>query len=358
MQGRRIRALVLAAGLGTRLRPLTEQIPKPLLPVRGVPILGHTLAQLAEAGCEAAAVNLHYLGEPIRQRFGDAYGAMPLTWSEEPEILCTLGALHPLREFFAPADLVLLVNGDSLCHWPLRKLVRRHLAAGDTRATLILASRPDPTAFGGGVGVDQEGRIQSFRPGDPERGQVVRRYVFAGAHAISPHLLDRIGPGKADIVRDLYIPMLESGEQIASMVFAGRWHDLGTPQRFLDATLDWARAEGAERLWRRSWISPGAGVMTGARLRSVSIEAGARVGEGARVERSILLPGARIGKGSVVRESILGFGASVPPGTWVERRIIMPQLAGLALGLDDSVVGGAVYTPFGGEARNDRDGKS
>lgn len=351
MQVRRIRALVLAAGLGTRLRPLTEQIPKPLLPVRGVPILGHTLTQLAGFGCEAAAVNLHYLSEPIRQRFGDAHAGMPLVWSEEPEVLGTLGALHPLKEFLAPADLVLLVNGDSLCRWPLRKLVRRHLAGG-ARATLLLASRPDPGDFGGGVGVDRTGRIRSFRPGEPEQGEVVRRYVFAGAHVISPELLARVGPGKADIVRDLYISMLESGERIASVEFAGRWHDLGTPQRFLDATLDWARAEGTARLWRRSWISPGAGVGAGARLRSVSIEAGARVGESARVGRSILLPGARIGKGSVVRESILGFGAAVPPGTWVERRIIMPQLAGLAPGLDDSVVGGAIYTPFG------RDGES
>ncbi|HSS50911.1 MAG TPA: NDP-sugar synthase [Thermoanaerobaculia bacterium] len=356
MPVRRIRALVLAAGLGTRLRPLTEQVPKPLLPVRGVPILGHTLTQLAAFGCEAAAVNLHYLGEPIRERFGGSHGGMPLTWSEEPELLGTLGALHPLKEFFAPADLVLLINGDSLCRWPLRTLVRRHLAGG-APATLLLASRPDPAEFGGGVGVDPAGRILSFRPGDSERGPGARRYVFAGAHAISPELLARVGPGKADIVRDLYGPMLDSGERIASVLFAGRWHDLGTPQRFLDATLDWARATGPERLWRRSWISPEASVERGSRVRSVSIEAGARVGEGARVERSILMPGARIGKGSVVRESILGFGAAVPPGTWVERRIIMPQLAGLVPGLDDSVVGGAVYTPFGRDGRDDLDGK-
>ncbi|MFY9820365.1 MAG: NDP-sugar synthase [Thermoanaerobaculia bacterium] len=354
MQGRRIRALVLAAGLGTRLRPLTDQLPKPLLPVRGIPILGRTLTQLAGFGCEAAAVNLHYLSQPIRERFGDAHDGMPLTWSEEPEILGTLGALHPLKDFFAQADLILLVNGDSLCRWPLHRLVRRHLGAHQADgvlATLLLASRPDPTEFGGGVGVDPAGRIQSFRLGDPERGpvrgQLVRRYVFAGAHVLSPELLARVGPGKADIVRDLYIPMLASGEAIASALFTGLWHDLGTPQRFLDATLDCVRGEGPERLWRRSWISPGAEAGSGSRLRSVSIEAGARVGEGARVERSILMPGARIGKGCTVRESILGFGAAVPPGTWVERRIIMPQLAGLAPGLDDSVVGGAVYTPFG-----------
>lgn len=346
MQGRRIRALVLAAGLGTRLRPLTNATPKPLLPVRGVPILGHTLAQLAAIGCEAAAVNLHYLGDQIRQRFGDTHAGMPLTWSEEPEALGTLGALHPLKEFFAPADLVLLINGDSLCRWPLRKLIRRHQSEG-ARATLLLTSRPDPANFGGGVGIDRAARILSFRPGDPERGEVVRRYVFAGAHVFSPDLLAQVGPGKSDIVRDLYIPMLEKDERIGSVIHSGRWHDLGTPQRFLEAVLDWARADWPERLWRRSWISQEASLGAGARVLRSSIEPGARVGEGARIERSVLLPGARVGKGCVVREAILGAGASVPAGTWVERRIIMPQLTGFAPGLDDSVVGGAVYTPFG-----------
>src|SRR3954465_14925759 len=130
MQGRRIRAVVLAAGLGTRLPPLTRPTPRPLLPVRGVPILGHTLARLAAAGCEAVAVNLHYQGDQIRQRFGDSHAGMPLTWSEEPEVLGTLGALRRVKKFFAPADLVLLVNGDSLCRGPLRKLIRKHLASG------------------------------------------------------------------------------------------------------------------------------------------------------------------------------------------------------------------------------------
>ncbi|HEX9943765.1 MAG TPA: NDP-sugar synthase [Thermoanaerobaculia bacterium] len=350
MQGRRIRALVLAAGLGTRLRPLTEHTPKPLLPVRGLPILEHTLAQLAAMGCEAAAVNLHHLGEQIRQRFGDSHAGMPLTWSEEPELLGTLGALHPLKDFFAPADLVLLVNGDSLCKWPLRRLIRKHLASG-ARSTLLLTSRPDPAAFGGGVGVDARGRILSFWTGDPERGEVARRHVFAGAHVFSPDLLSRIGPGKSDIVRDLYVPMLNEGERIGALVSSGKWHDLGTPQRFLEAALDWAHADWPERLWRRYWISQDAVLGTGARVRRSSVEQGTHVGEGARVERSVLLPGARIGKGCVVREAILGFGAAVPPGTWVERRIIMPRFAGFAPGLDDSVVGGAVYTPFGHDAK-------
>lgn len=350
MQGRRLRALVLAAGLGTRLRPLTELVPKPLLPVTGVPILGHTLAQLAAAGCEAIAVNLHHLGEQIRQRFGDAIAGIPITWSEEPELLGTLGPFSRLREFFAPADLVLLVNGDSLCQWPLRRLIRKHLA-GDAKATLLLASRPSPALFGGGVGVDHQGRIVSFWPGDPAEprtrpGEVVRRYVFAGAHVFGPELLEGVGPQKADIVRNLYVPLLDEGAHLQALVTPRRWHDLGTPQRYLDAVVDQARAGWPERLWRRAWISPEAAIGSGAKVRDAAVEAGAQVGDGAQVERSVLLPGARVGPGSVVRESILGFGAAVPAGTWVERRIVMPQGAGFAPGLDDSIVGGAVFIPI------------
>jgi mannose-1-phosphate guanylyltransferase len=313
MPRRRIRALVLAAGLGTRLRPLTLLTPKPLLPVRGEPILGHTLTRLSAAGCEAAAVNLHYLGGLIRQRFGGSYQGLPLTWSEEPEVLGTLGALYPLKDFLAPADLVLLVNGDSLCAWPFRSLIRRHLASG-ARSTLLLTSRPDPARFAGGVGIDRDGRIRSFWQGNPERGEVARRCVFAGAHVFSPELLSSLNPGKSDIVRDLYVPMLAAGEVIGSLVDGGLWHDMGTPQRFLDGTL----------AGRRSWISPEASLEGGAKVRRSSIEPGATVEKEARIEGSVLLPGARIGQGSVVRGSIVGFCAIVPPGSRIERRIVMP----------------------------------
>lgn len=354
MQGSRVKALVLAAGLGTRLRPLTDVVPKPLLPVAGLPILGHTLQQLAAIGCEGAALNLHHRGDQIRHRFGDSFAGMPLIYSEEPQLLGTLGALHPLKDFLGSADIIVLINGDSLCRWPLRKMLRRFHSggggkAGGVQATLLLTTQAPPAEFGGGVGIDRDGRILSFRPGDPERGEVVRRYVFAGAHVLSPHLLDRVGPGKSDIVRDLYIALLgEPGGRLNTVVTTRPWHDLGTPQRFLDGVVDWARAGWPERIWRHAWISPEAVVEPGAKVKRSAVESGAKVGEGAQVERSVLLPGSKVGKGSVVRESILGFGASVPPGTWVERRIIMPQREGFAPGMDDSVVGGAVFTPFGG----------
>jgi mannose-1-phosphate guanylyltransferase len=348
----RLRALVLSAGLGTRLRPLTDATPKPLLPVAGRPVLAHTLAQLAAAGCEAVAINLHHQGEEIRRRLGGEFAGMPLTYSVEPELLGTLGALYPLRGFFAPAEEILLVNGDSLCAWPFRRLLREHRRQREAgaAATLLLALRPDPAEFGGGVGVDREGRVLSLRRGDPastgEEGGIVRRLVFAGAHALEPALLARVGPGPADIVRDLYVPLLAEGGYIASLATARRWHDLGTPRRFLEASLDWARAGWPRRLWQRSWVSPEAALAPGAQVRGSAVEGAARVERRARVERSVLLPGARVGEGSFLREVILGAGAAVPAGSWVERRLVTARRDGAAREPGASVVGGEVYTPL------------
>ncbi len=284
----------------------------------GVPLLGHTLVQLAAVGCEAVAINLHHLGDQIRAFYGDGVPGLPITWSEEPELLGTLGACGKLRDFFAPADLVLLINGDSLCRWPLASLLRRHRSGG-AAATLLLASRPAPAAFGGGVGIDATGRVVSFWPGDPPRGEVAVRHVFAGAHVFAPGLLAGVAAQPADIVRQLYVPRLDAGETLQTVVTARRWHDLGTPQRYLEAVVE---AAGS------GWIAPDATVDAGAQVRRSAVEAGAHVEAGARVERSVLLPGARVGAGSVVREAIVGFGAEISPGSRVERCLVMSDSEG------------------------------
>ena len=346
MPSLRLRALVLAAGRGERLRPLTDVVPKALLPVAGTPVAGHTLGRLAAAGCEAAAINLHHLGGAIRARFGDRIDGMPLTYSEEPELLGTFGALGPLRGFFAAADLVVVINGDSLCRWPVQRLVRRHLASR-AAATLLFARRADPRRFGGGVAVGAGGRVLSFSPGPAgAEGEKVRRWVFAGAQVLSPELLERIGPGRSETVRDLYAPLLAAGERLQAVSTHRLWHDLGTPNRYLEAVLDWGRGGFPERLWRRSWTAPEAAVERGAALARAAVEAGARVAAGARLERTVLLAGARVAAGCWLRDTVVGPGAALPPGTRVERRVITAAREGVAPASDESRVGGLVYTPF------------
>lgn len=335
------RALVLSAGLGLRLRPLTLFLPKPLLPVCGRPVVEHTLRDLAGLGCEQIALNLHHLGEQIQGSLGAYFEGVPISYSWEDEIQGTLGALVPVRDLLAEAGLVLLVNGDTLCPWPWKKLIRTHLKSG-ADATLLLLKRPPEEALGGGVGVDPQGRVVQIRDSEPT-GPVARRHVFAGAHVLAPHLLDRIAAGPGDIVADLYIPLLAEGGELQSLVTSRRWHDLGTPARYLEACLDWIRTSKMD-LRQRSAVAAEARVAEPSDLQRSVVEAGAVVESGARVEGSVLLPGARATTGSIVRDSILGPDVALPPATTIERRLVTRVRSGHPTHSRDSVMGDLVYS--------------
>ena len=338
----RLRALVLTAGRGTRLAPLTDRQPKPLIPVLGRPLVAATLDRLAALGCEAIALNLHHLGDQIRARFGPAHAGVPLTYSEEPELLGTLGALAPLRSFLSEADAVLVVNGDSLCRWPLAKMVARH-ARRRPGATLLLARRPDPRRFGGGVGVDRKGRVVSFRRGGKSFGKAERRAVFAGAHVLSPDLLSEIERRPSDIVSELYEPHLEAGGIIETVSVRRRWHDLGTPRRYRDGLLFWARGP---RPWSHTWTSPSAEVSSAAKVKASIVEEGAVIAPGAEVERAVVMPGARVEAGARLIESVLGPEARLPAGARIEGRLVTAARAGAVGGPRDSVVGELVISPL------------
>ncbi len=348
----RIGAVVLAAGRGGRLRPLTAAIPKPLLPVLGRPLIEHTHERLAALGCSEVAINLYHLGEEIATALGESRQGLRLHYSREPELLGTLGALRPLREYLEAAELVLLVNGDSLCRWPLRRLVKRHLESG-AAATLLVAPRAPLSSFGGGIRVDERGRVVELRRAGG--AAVARRVVFAGAHALSPRLLEAalLGDGPGDIVSELYEPHLAAGGALGTVELRSAWHDLGTPERYLEGVLDWTRGRGAVRAWRRSFIGAGAEVAARARIRRAVLEPGARVERGAEVEDSVVLQGATVGAGSVLRRVIVGPGVDLPAGSRVERRLITSLRAGRDPAGRDSVVGRLVYTPIDSLGRSE-----
>lgn len=341
----RLRALVLAAGEGRRLRPLTLALPKPLLPVAGEPLVRHTLRQLAACGCEAAALNHHHLGAQIPATLGERQDEMYLVYSSESELLGTLGAVAPLRYFLDPADLVVVVNGDSLCRWPVKELIKKHVKSG-AAATLMVTERVDPEDYGGGVGLDEEDRLVSFRPGE-DHGAVAKRCVFAGLHVFSPRLLESVGEGRADFVLDLYEPLLAEGETIQALVDGRDWHDLGTPRRYLDGVIDWTRGRTPRRLLqRRSWIADDAEVHAEAEVTTSAVESGASIAAGARVEGSLVLPGARVGEGCRVDSAILGFGVELPPSTAVEGRMVNALTADFVAAPEDSLIGDLVYSPL------------
>jgi len=341
----RFRAVVLAAGLGIRLRPLTQFLPKPLLPVTGTPVLGHTLAALAKAGCEKVAINLHHQGEKIAAEFGNSFGGMDIVYSPEEELLGTLGALSPLMDFLSPVDVAVVVNGDSLCRWPVRKLVRRH-AKSSARATLLASRRAPVEAFGGGIGIDRSKAVVSLSP-QRSFGEVERRCVFAGLHAFSPALVSGLEPRPADFVTNLYIPLLEAGERIMAIETSRPWFDLGTPAGYLVGVCDWAQRRGPVKVAGRSWIAADATIDKKASVRRGVVESRAGLAANVQVERSVVLSEAHIGEGCRVRDSIIGSRVELPPGTVVERRLVTRARADVTPRERDSVVGGLVYSPLG-----------
>ena len=314
----RTRALVLAAGLGERLRPLTLEIPKPLLPVAGRPVAAYALDALARAGCAAAAVNLHHLGGLVRAGLGEAWRGVPIHYSDESRaLLGTGGALPALAGFLAGADCLILVNGDSLCRWPLERLLAEH-RRGRSAVTLLVSRRADPGRFGGGVAIER-GRVVAFRRGALAWQSAPAKRVFAGAAVLDPGLVARLPPGASDIVSALYEPLLADGQSIAAVETARAWHDLGTPRRYLEGALEFALAGLPPRASR---IGPGVELGARARVEGCALESGARVGPGARLRRALVLGGAHVGAGARVVASVVGPGVEIAPGAEVEATLL------------------------------------
>jgi len=333
----RLRAVVLAAGLGQRLRPLTLSYPKPLLPILGRPLVQLTLARLQEAGCEAVALNLHHLGGEIESALGRSFGSMPLVYSHEEALLGTLGALVPLRRFVCEADYVFLVNGDSLCEWPFEELLRQHLEHRPL-ATLLLARRGDLEEFRGGIGIDEECRVVSM-PGGPLEASAAERLVFAGAHVFSGELVRDVDAGFADIVTDLYRPLLAAGSQLRALPWSGSWDDLGTPRRYLAAIR--SRLPGP-----RGWVSEAAAVDTDAELSSTAVEDLARVGRRARAIGSLLMRDSRLAPGASIDNVILGPGAYIDVGARVADAMVTVLGEDGCLSAGSVVADGMVHTPL------------
>lgn len=307
-----------------------------------------TLERLRRAGCEAAALNLHHLGDEVRAAFGDGFRGMPLVYSDEPEILGTLGALAPLADFFGGCDAVVMVNGDSLCRWPVKRMLRLHRRT-HSDVTLLVSSRIDPASYGGGIAVGPDGRVLSFRRGDdPEK---VRRRVFAGLHVLSPELVARAEARFSHVVHDLYEPLLAEGGSIHAWPTGRPWYDLGTPRRYRDAAVGGGVTPAPLRWLRRSWVAPSATVASSARLRRTVVEEGVEVGPGARVRGSLILPGARIGDGARVEGCVVGPGAELPPDARVRARMICRRSAGTTVPEGSSVVGDLLYAPLDPQGR-------
>jgi NDP-sugar pyrophosphorylase family protein len=306
-----MKAMVLAAGLGLRMRPLTGLRAKPALPVLNQPLLARTLEFLALHGFKDVVVNTHHLPASVREAAQGARGlGLRVRFSHEREILGTGGGLRRARGLLGPGP-VLVVNGDVLFDFDLRALARRHRASG-AAATLALKANPDPSRYSPVV-TGPDGRIRSVA-GLPcsARGPVS---LFTGVHVVEAGLFDRLRPGFSDSVRDLYVPLLAEGERLTGVRVRGAWYDLGTPALYLDAQMRLLPRN------RRGLIHDAARIEAGGRVVRSVVGPGCVVAAGATVRDSVLWDGVTVGARARVRRSILASGLGVPARSRIEGRV-------------------------------------
>ena len=326
-----MRAVVLVGGEGTRLRPLTETLPKPLLPLVDRPILGHLLDHLIVHGVREVIMSSPYLEETFLP-FIEARGGEPaITWVTEREALGTGGAIVSVLPHLGD-EAFLALNGDILTDLDLTAMLAGHRERS-AAATIALHHVEDARAFGL-VAVDPDGRITEFRekPPDPTPGD-----INAGTYVLEPSAL-RAWPGgtRLSIETEILPTLIQSGAAVFGFPTDAYWLDLGTPEQYLRAHVDLLAGRLRGSPYRGPWVGPGAsldptarievsvvigeGVSVGPRaeLDEAVLMAGAVVEEGAHVVRSIVGPGVIVGKDAILVDSVLGEGVRVPPGGKLE----------------------------------------
>jgi mannose-1-phosphate guanylyltransferase len=270
-------AMILAAGFGTRLRPLTDELPKPLVPVGDRPMLAHVADRLLAGGVRRAVVNAHHLASAFTAAVLEAL-PIDVEVIREATILGTAGGVAHAASALGEGD-VIAWNGDILAAVDVAALLAAHRAGGFV-ATLAVA----PVAAGEGtVGLGRDGEVVRLR--GRRFGEEVRAADFVGVQVLGAELR-RALPAEGCLVGDVHLPALGRGARIGSFDVAGPFDDIGSIDAYLDANLAWVRRRGG------SWVAPGALVAPGVELVDCVVGAGARVGGSGRLERAVVWPGA------------------------------------------------------------------
>ena len=343
-----MKAVILAGGAGTRLQPLTTELPKPMVSLLGRPVLEHILLLLRGHGITQAAITLHYLPERVTGYFGDGSSlGMELEYFYEKEPLGTAGGVRACRDFLGEEDF-LVISGDCVCDFDLSACLRLHRERG-AEATLLLHRVAEPLEYGL-VRTDETGRVTAFIE-KPGWGQVFTDQVNTGIYLLSPAVLELVPQGRSfDFSRDLFPRLLREGRALYGQVPEGYWRDMGECGAYLQTAADaldgkvrldlglpqrrdgvWCAdppEEGAE-LTPPCWIGPEVSLGPGSKIgphtvlergsavgrESIlrrTVVMGASVGAESRLEGAILCPGSRVGDGcGLYPGTVTGPGASV-----------------------------------------------
>ena len=306
-----MKAMILAAGEGTRLRPITTALPKPMVPIVGKPLLERTLLWLAEEGATEAAINLCHRPQSIPDYFGDCFVGIRLHYFYEDTLRGTAGGVKAAARVFQDAPFF-VIYGDNLVHADLRRLADFH-ATHSGIGTVGLFHHPNPTAAGI-VGLGTDGRIDRFVE-KPPAGEIFSDLANAGVYLLDPAVLPYIPNDRpSDFGRDIFPAMLASDAPLYGTLLGGYLQDTGTPDAYRQANFDLLAGRVRTQFEDPClWIAPTAQIAGGVSFTGRNIVgAGVTVGPDATVTDSILLPGAHIAAGAAVRDAIVGDGYQIP----------------------------------------------
>ena len=306
-----MKAMLLAAGLGTRLRPLTYEVPKPMVPVLGRPVMEHILRLMVRHGFDDVIANLHYFPDLIRDRFGDGseYGAR-LVYSYEPELMGTAGGVRNAREHFGD-ETFLVISGDALTDIDLTALWQAHKAKGGI-ATLALKRVDDPREFGVVI-VGEDGRIQGFQE-KPEPAEALSDLGNCGIYVFEPEIFDYFPEREfVDWAMDVFPRLLDEDVSFYGHEIAEYWNDVGSLEEYRQGNFD--ALEGRVHVdvpGSANGELPGDAEVEGA----VFIGAGCEIASRVRLTGPVVIgEGSRIGKDAALRDTIVWPHTDVDPGT-------------------------------------------
>lgn len=288
-----MKAMILAAGLGTRLWPLTVDRTKPAIPFLNRPLIAYTIDYLKQYGVTELIINLHHEPASVRDQIGDGsqYG-VTITYSvEEPEILGTSGALDKVRDQLAD-ETFLVINGKIITDIDLSAALATHRAK-KALATLVMLPNPKREKFSQII-VDDAGNYRGFG-GSPDPSDTTGKapLMFTGIHILEPGIFSYIPRGVfSDSIRDVYPQAMKAGETIAAHVAAGRWYELSTLARYVEIHREFLAREG------KSWIA----------------DEGCVIEPEAVIEGSVLWKRVRVGRGAKLTGCIVGDDVVIPAG--------------------------------------------
>jgi mannose-1-phosphate guanylyltransferase len=316
-----MQALILAGGEGTRLRPLTYTVPKPVLPLAGRPHVAYVIDWLARHGVDDVVVSCGHLAEGMRRALAELEPGVEIRYAEEPDARGTAGAIRFAEDMLGERFLVL--NGDVLCDLDLTALMEQHERTR-ARATIALYPVEDPSGYGL-VHRRDDGEITEFLE-KPSPEQIDTDEINAGAYLLERSVLERIPPERAvSIEREVFPELI--GDGLYGIRLEGYWIDIGTPDRFLEANWDILerRVETviSKQLDAPIMVGEDCEISPGAELRAPCvIGRDSSIGSDAVIERSVLLPGCTVGEGARLSDSILSGGVTVEAGAELDRAVV------------------------------------